>query len=223
MDQRCTQRSLDCRSVQAPGTPSFELLLRACNAERLRPYAYEAGRRDLHRVALLRLSKNHARATARRMRCQPKTDPKSYERAWSSREPTRSQYLKSPSGAHQVSVSLAQHRDHQALASVEYRHHVHPVAQRLCLSRCRNGLVQSVGSLSSPFEQLGDSFLLRGVRRSHQRPWSTRDFQYRPGSTVHLPGVCRCNTQQGHFLQHGRSRSGTRQYFCRAPMEIGKI
>lgn len=223
MDQCCTQQSLDYRSVQAPGAPSLELLLRACNAGRLRPHAYETSRRDLHSVALLRLSKDHARATARRVRCQPKTDPEGYERTWASREPTRSQHLKSPSGAHQVPVSLAQHRDHQALAGVEYRHHVHPVAQRLCLSRRCDGLVQSAGALSSPLEQLGNGFLPGGVRRSHQCLWSAGNFQHRSGSTVHLPGVCRCDTQQRHSLQHGRSRSGTRQYFCRAPMEIGKI
>lgn len=63
MDKRRSQRPLDRSSMQAHRAPPFELLLRTNHSEPLRSLAHETSRRDLHGVALLRLSEDFAGAS----------------------------------------------------------------------------------------------------------------------------------------------------------------
>ena len=140
MDRRYTQQSLDRRPMQTHRAAPFELLLRVSNTERLRPHAHEASRRDLHGEALLRISADHARPAKRRARHQSKEDPRDHAEAGTDWEPTRSQHLEGAPGTPQVPVSSAGPRDLRTATSVEYRHHVHPIAERLRVPRSGDGL-----------------------------------------------------------------------------------
>lgn len=223
MDKYHSQRSLACSSMQTPWAPSFELLLRAGGAECLRSCPHESSRRDLHRVAFLRFPKDYAGVAKRRTPNQSQTDTGDYAEPWTGWESTGSQHLKGPSRPSQVSISSTRSRDLSSPASMELGHHVYPIEKRLCLPRCRNRLVQSTGTLPSSLEQSGDSFLSGGIRGGHSHLWTAGYFQYRPRSAVHLSRVCECGSQQGHPVQHGRTRKSPRQYFRRASMEVGKI
>jgi len=195
MDRYCPQRPSYCGSMPTPGTPSFQLLLRANKAERLRACAYEAGRRDLHGVAVLWFAEDYAGTTKGGIPSQPQTGTRDYARPWTGWESTRPKYFQSPSRSSQVSVPPTWSRDHKSSASVEFGHHVYPIAERLCLPRCRNGLVQSVSSFAPTLEQPGDSFLFRGVRGGHCHLWPAENFQHRSRSTIYLQGVCECDSQ----------------------------
>jgi len=105
MDRCRTQRSPACRSMQTLGAPPFELLLRAGGAECLRACAYEAGRRDLHGVALLRFPEDYAGTTEREAPSQPQTGAGDYAETWAGWESTGPLYLKGPFRPSQVSVS----------------------------------------------------------------------------------------------------------------------
>lgn len=223
MDRCRTQRSLARSSMQTLGSPPFEPLLRTGGAERLRSRAYEAGRRDLYGVALLRFSEDSAGATEGGSPSQSQTGAGDYARPWAGWESTGPQYLESPSRPSQVSISPTRYRDPESPASVEFGHHIYPTEKRLCLPRCRNGLVQSTSTLASTLEQSGDGFLSGGVRGGCCHLWSAGNFQHRPRSTVHLTRVCERGTQQGHPVQHGRTGEGPRQHFCRTSMEVCKI
>ena len=223
MDTRRKHRSLNCSAMQTSRVTSIELLLRAGIANRVRPPAHELCRRDLYRETLLWFSKNYAQASERRTQCQSQAHPKSDAQAELGRKPTRSPHFKGSPGTCQVPVSPTQLSNLWTTASVEHGHNVYSPTKWICLSCCCNRLVQSSGTLSSSFQQPGTGFLFGGLRGSDCHLWKARNIQYRPGCTVHLPGVCERGTWQKHSFQHVRKRKSARQYFCRAPLEIGKI
>jgi hypothetical protein len=223
MGRRFTQRPLYCRSMQTDGTFSFELLLRASRAERLRSHAHESGRRDLYEMAFLWFKENSRSNAEGRTRNKSQTDSGNYAEPWTCWESTRTQYFEGPSSAPQIPVPLTECRDLRPFGSMEFGHHVHPTLKRLCLSLCRDRLVHSISTLIPSLEQLEDSFLFGNIRGGKCYLWSTGYFQYRPGSTVYLSRICRSGTQQRHSIQHGWPRSSARQYFYRTSMEIGKI
>jgi len=223
MDRCLTQRSLNCRSMQVVGTLSFELLLRSSHAEYLRSYADAPSRRDLYKMAFLWLSENSRGAKEGRIRNQPQADSGNYAKTWTGWESTRSQYFKGSSRASQISLSSTRHQDSWSPGSMEHGYHIHQTENWLCLSCCRYGLVQSTSALVSGLKQFRNGLLLGSLRGSNYQLWSAGYFQYRSGSTVHLARICKCSTQQGHIVQYGWPRASARQYFCRTPMEIGKI
>lgn len=223
MDRRHTQQPLDSSSVQTHRATPFKLLLCASSPECLRSDAYETCRRALYGEALLRLSADHAKSAERRTRRQPKTDPRDHAKPGPGWESTRPQYLEGPPGSPQIPVPPARPQDPRTSAGVEHRHHVHPVVGWLCVSRSGDGLVQSSRALTPALKQPRHQLLPRGFRGSDRSLRSTWYLQHRPGGAVHLTGVCKCSTQQRHSLQHGRSRKSTRQYLCRAPMEISEV
>ena len=223
MGKSRTHRSLHRDSMQFDGTPSVELLLPANRAQCLRSYAHEARRRDLYRVALLWLTEDSPGVKKEGARGQSETDPRDYARTWFGWKTTRAQHFKITSRASKIPVPSTRYRDSRAPGSLELGHHVHPIEKRLCLSCCRDGLVQSASSLTSGLKQPGDGLLFRSLRRGDCPLRSARYFQYRSGSSVHLARIYRGGTQQGHPIQYGWSRKGARQHFCRASMEISKI
>jgi hypothetical protein len=121
-----TQRSFNCRSVQAFGTFSFELLLQADHVKRLRSYAHAESRRDLYKMAILWLSEDSTGANEGRARNQSQTDSRNYAKTRTGWESTRPQYFKGPPGASQIPISFTRHQNSRSARSMELRHHIHP-------------------------------------------------------------------------------------------------
>lgn len=217
------QRPLNCRSMQAAGAPSFKLLLRTAQAESLRSHAHATSRRDLYKMALLWISKDSASATERRPRNQSQTNSRNYAKTRARWKSAWAQYIKGSPRASQISLPFAWNRDSQPPGSMELGHNIHSVEKWLCLSRCCYRLVQSTGAFTPSLKQSRDGLLLGSVRGSNCHLWTTRHFQYRPGSTVHVGRICECGAQQGYSIQYGWPRTSSRQYFCRTPLEISKI
>lgn len=223
MDRKYAQNPIDRHSMQTHRGASFELLLRGTHAKRFSSYAHEASRRDLHGEAVLWVSEDFTGVTQRRTQCQSKTSPENHAELGVSWQSTWPKYVKEPSRARQISISLARSRNSMSTPRLEHRHHVHSAAERLRVSGCCHRLVQSASAFLPPFKQPGDHFLCRCLRGGDRDLWSTKNLQYRPGRSVYIPRICECCTRQKHSFQHGWAWAGPRQHFCGAFMEIREV
>lgn len=223
MHRRQLQQSFNYSAMRVDRARTLKLLLRRENTSKLRPFSDETCRRGLHGMALLWFSQNYAGAEKGRAYSQPEAYPEKHAISWIGRSTARPKYLENPPAAQNISLSSERGKCFQTLASLEHRHHLYSFAGRLCISRCSDGLVQSICTFSSSFEQPRNKFLFGSSRRGSGRIWLSGNFQHRPRSTVHITRVCQCDTEEWNSLQHGRQRKSVRQYFCGAPLEIGEV
>lgn len=212
-----------CSPMQAPRDTPFELLLQAHRAQPARAVAQEACRRDIHGKTLSWLQSDYAAIAQGRISRQSQTDSRNHAINGIGGNATRTQYVKKSSGTPQIPVSFARPRHFLPSSRMEHRYYLHSAAKRLCVSGRSNRLVQPVGAFLPPLKQSGGVLLLRCVRRGGRNLRSTKNFQYRPRSSVHVSGIRECRAQQEYPFQHGRARESTRQHLCGAPVEICEI
>ena len=223
MDRTRSRPPLGGLSVPVGRPAALQLLLRAGSYKRREPVADEESRRTVHRKTLSWVSHNYRASAKGGVPGQPQESSRDYETPWDRGTAAWAQHLKGAPGASQVPLPLERACHLQTPAGMEYGYHVYPPARRLHLSNGSHRLAQSAGTLAPTLEQLGHDFLPGSIRRGCCQIRLSRDFQYRSGSPIHFRGICSSSAWEGHPVQHGWARTGSGQYFCRTPLEIGKI
>lgn len=163
MDRSQSERAVYCSPMQNSRNPPFKLLLQAGGTKCKRTVDHEACRRNLHSQAFLRLSKNYPRTEEGRARRESQAHSRDYAMPWFGRESARAKHFQKPPGTSQISVSFAWPPNCLPSPCVEYRYHVHPAPNRLCVLGCSHRLVQSFGALISPLKQPGNHLLSGGI------------------------------------------------------------
>lgn len=184
MDRRNARLSLNRESMCSRWISSLQLLLRADPSQRRRSSADETGRRDLYCQTMPRVTVYYRDTATGRPQGQPETDPGRHERVGLSRESAGPQYVQKPPRTPKVPIPAQRSANHQAIAGLEHRHHVHTPSRRFCVPRCGHRLVQPVSACKSPLKLSGGQFLRRGVRGSRGSVRLSGDFQYGSGSAV---------------------------------------
>jgi len=223
MDRQRTSCSTSYGAVRSYKARSFHLLLRNEVAERARFSAATTHRRALYRETFSRLQNNCRKVTEDGPSGQPETSARTHEGAWIGGMSTRSKHLQVAPRTHEIPLSFEGHGNQIPAAGVEFRHHVHPFARRLCLPHSDHRLVQPIGTFPSSVKQPRWQLLHRGSGGGNYSLWETRDLQYRPRGAVFLSTICRCCVEQKHSVQHGWQRPGSRQYLRGTTVEVGEI
>lgn len=223
MDRIRTSRSLRSHPVRADWTTPSILLLQAGHSERQRPISQTARRRDLYGMAILWISENSRRASSRRTPGQSEESPKHYAGIGISWMRTWAQYISESTRAPKISVSSERFKNPTSRAGVEHGYHLHSSTRRLCLSDGCNRLVQSAGIGTLSVKQPGGVVLSRGSGAGPREVWSAGDFQHGPGSTIHEHCICECSSESWNPVEHGRTRTSSRQHLCREAVEIAQI
>ena len=200
MDRNRTQAFVSSLSVSAHRVGSSKLLLRSSKARRSRTAANEEDRRDLHGLSVLWLEENSHRAEKGWLYGQPEKSTRAYEGNGVSRHSSWTKHFSQEYRAQGVPIPAKRPKDSRATEGMEHRHHLHPIAEWIRVSSGHHGLVQQDGSSVSSFEQPGSGILSRCFRRSFERAWKTRDFQYGSRSTIYLCRVCRGDYNTRHTI-----------------------
>lgn len=223
MDRRKIHRSVGGRSMQAIEHPAFQLLLQERASQALGDAAHASCRRDLYGTTIPGFAQNCSGAEERRLRCQSQAHPENHAAVRADRQSAGSQHLKTTSGAHQVPLFAGRCGVDGAAGCLEHRHHVYPIAKRVCISRCRNRLVQPFRAVLSPFQQPRDELLPGRSRRGARTVWEAKNLQYRPRCAIYLEGICSGGYWPGYSLKHGWPRSRVGQCIRGTAMEIGEV
>jgi hypothetical protein len=205
MDRTTPQSAFDYRTMQIDWRSTCKFLLRTSASKCIQSADYEASRRNLHGVAILWITTNYQRIAERRARYKSKTNPRHHANTGIGECSTRAKHIEKSSGTSEISLSVARSRHPQAIARVEHRYNVYPLAGRFCVSCRSHRLVQPIGSVTSAFKQLGKCFLCGGFRGGHRTLWPTGNLQHRSRCSIHLQRLCKSSAQQGYSLQHGWS------------------
>ena len=190
MDRRQSHKSVYSSPVPTSGDASSKLLLRACEAERVRFTLDEAYRRDLYPVALLWLKENSVGAESRRLQGKSEKDSGTYENHGASRNAAWPKHLKRPSRPQEIPLFIKGLRNNGPFEGMEHGHYLYTLTHWFCLSCSGNRLVQQASPFISPFKQLRDNILSGCFGRGFDRLWNTGDFQYRSRRPVYLRGIC---------------------------------
>lgn len=223
MDRSRSPRSFDKGTVCPYRVVQSKSLLSSCARGRAQSHADEAHRRNVHGEALPRLQSDYSKIAQGRVSRQSQTNSGDHAADGISWNATWPQHVQASPGTSQISLPVAGSTDFESLAGLEFRHNVHSLARWLYLPRSGHRLVQSTCSSLSPLKQPGRGVLHRSVRRGYRTIWEACDFQYRSRGAIFIASICQCRTEQGNSFQHGRTRAGARQRFCRTSMEICKI
>ena len=223
MDRHRTPCFTGCSTVRSHRAPSLHILLCSKTLASARSDLTAARRQALHRETLARLQNDCCKTEKDGAPDQSKASARAHGRAWIGWVSTRSQYLQATSGTPEVSLPLKRPGNHAADASLEHRHHVHPVARRLCLPHSSDRLAQPAGACPSPFEQPRQQLLHRSLRRGNRSVREAGELQYRSGGAVFFGGICQCSAEQKYSVQHGWQRSSPRQHLRGTAMEVCKI
>ena len=131
--------------------------------------------------------------------------------------PARSAHEQAAPGAQDLPVFIARYGDSLLERGMVFRHHLHPDGARIHVSGRGDGLVQSLRNRVGIVQHTRCGFL-RSRLEDCFKMRTTRNFQYRPGQSIHQHGVDRYAARRARFNQHGRSRSLLRQYLHRASL-----
>jgi len=202
--------------------PSF-VLLQSSPTERRRAVFSAPYRRALHGTSVLWISENSSRARSRRLSGQSQEGADNHARAWAGWMPARSQHLSQSAGASEVSVPFKGAADCKTWPGVEHGYHLYPFARRICIPDSSHRLVQSPGIGKPSFKQLGWLVLPRSSGASIREIRPARDFQHGSRGTVHVCRICERGAESWNSIQHGWARTSSRQYFCRATMEVAEV
>ena len=186
MDRDRTRTPFNSSSMPTYKSVKIELLLRRSKATRLRAFADEKNRRDVHQVSVLRFKKNSHRVEKGRVCDQQEKSSEAHEKNGISSHSPRTKYLSKGSRAQSIPILAKRCYDYKALRGLEHGYYFHSLTKWFRVSCSYHGLVQQDGVIIPSFEQLGSNILFRCLRRSLERVWKARGFQYRPGSAIHL-------------------------------------
>lgn len=201
----------------------IELLLSSRSNERSRTYAYARDRQDLHSIPILWIQENHSGIKPPWALHQSQASPKGHEEVGLSEQSTTPRSVCRQQSAQEIPLFTEWSRHYKTSAGVEHRYHVYSFEERFCVSGSRDRLVQPPCPVASPLQQPTRGFLCRCARRSGEHLWTSRNFQYRSRSPVHMPRVCQCSNKPGNPTQHGWQGSSFGQRICRTPLEVVKI
>lgn len=223
MDRREPRGINNSRSMQAFRGSAFQLLLQERAHQGIGIAVDASCGRDLYSTAFFRFAQDCSGFEKRGLQCQSQTRPTDHATLRIEQQPTWTQYLKIASGTHQVPLPVERRSSISTVRGLEYRYYVHSAAERICVPRRSDRLVQSLGIVLSAVQQLGDKLLPRRLRRGHRTLRTAPNLQYRPGGAIYLKRVRSSGSLPEYSLQHGRARTRIRQRICGTVVEIGQI
>lgn len=174
-------------SMQAFGGSAFQLLLQARAYQGIGVAVDAPCGRDLFSAAFFRFAQDCSGFEKRGLQCQSQTRPTDHATFRIEQQPAWAQHLKIASGTCQVPLPAERRGSISTVRSLEYRYHVHSAAERICVPRCSDRLVQPLGVVLSALQQPGNKLLSRRLRRGH------RTLRTAPKSSIQIKG---CNLLQ---------------------------
>lgn len=214
MDRAREQSFFNQSAMPIIGTASINLLLPASSFRTSRIAAEKTYRRDIYYVPVLRFQKDCSRTSKRRLGGQSKKGSEGDAGAGIGRNSARSIHVQKPSRPYQVSLSFTGSTDRKAYAGMEHRYHLYSFATGFYIPHGNHRLGQSISPFKSAIQQSGRVILRGGPRRGRWAIWLPRNTEYRSGSAIYLPEVCRLDCQSRNSLQHGWKREGIGQGVC---------
>ena len=150
-------------AVRTLWSAGVKLLLRTLLGKRSESVCDAITGRAVHTDAVLRCSPNDGMATATRAFHQPETSPASLENNGSRGNLSEAAPEHEEPGTSGLSVPAARRDNRPSQSGVEYGHHIREVEEGFRLSDGRDGLVQSICSVSGGVDDVRQRVLRRGA------------------------------------------------------------